>query len=132
MDILQAIGIRQANIDTATGKSLSHDEIYDRAIEFLGGLDAVKPCIPFTLEELQKAYPKDRHFNTLPLVRWHSAAGFMTEKGNGRKETKTVLHQSRLLDLLGKHGINEAAPSTGTCLLKQAARRWLEETWKED
>lgn len=126
MDILQAIGIERCNIDVATGRSLSFDEIYDRAIRFLGGLEAVKPCIPFPIEDIRKAYPKDRHLNNLSLVRWHSAAGFLVKGGD------PTLWHSRLIDLMGAHGIDEASPSTGTCLLKHAARRWLEETWKED
>lgn len=56
MTISEATGIHQCNIDKATGKTLSHRERFTRYIDYLGGLDAVKPYIPFELDYLIPKY----------------------------------------------------------------------------
>lgn len=58
MTISEATGIHQCNIDKATGKELSFRERYTRYIDYLGGLDAVKPYIPFELNYLIPKYKK--------------------------------------------------------------------------
>lgn len=56
MTISEATGIHQCNIDKATGKELGFRERYTRYIDYLGGLDAVKPYIPFELDYLIPKY----------------------------------------------------------------------------
>ena len=75
MTFNEAINIKNANIDIATGITLTHSEVYTRAINTCGGLDAVIPYIPFSLEKIQNALEHhDEHLNTLPLKTWDFAA----------------------------------------------------------
>lgn len=116
----EAINIRNANIDTITGEKISHNEIYARAINLLGGLDAVIPYIPFTLEQIQKALKTDEHLNNLPMRKWDLASGFMCRGSDVRHVGGGVWVLYR------KAGINAASCSQGVCLLKEAARQWAE------
>ena len=54
MTFSEFVGVRNANIDIETGEQLSHQYIYRRAITRFGGLKAIKPLIPFSLEEIKK------------------------------------------------------------------------------
>lgn len=74
MTLSEATGIHQCNIDKATGKTLSHRERYTRYIDYLGGLDAVEPYIPFELDYLLPRYREDRYFNNTWLATWNEAA----------------------------------------------------------
>lgn len=103
----EAINIKNANIDTITGEVVSHKEIYTRAINACGGLDAVIPYIPFTLAEIKKALEHhDEHLNTLRLATWD----FGSERVRGLCYRKA--------------GITYMSVSQGVCLLKEAARQW--------
>lgn len=115
-DFKTAIGVK-VDIDIATGRRLSHEEIYGRAIEFLGGMDAVEPFIPYDIETLCKAYDKDRHFNTLRMAAWDMAAGFVS-KGPDCKP-----YNGGLWYLYRVRGITSASCAEGVCVLKEAARR---------
>ena len=59
------------------------------------GFENVKQCIPFSEEELKKAYKTDEHFNNLSMRNWDLAAGFNT----GRQGEICVLIGSRLTNL---------------------------------
>lgn len=120
MDIYSAVNIKQSNIDITTGKTLSHAEVYDRIVNYLGGLSAVAPYIPFEIEEIRKALKKDEHLNNLSLRIWDTAAGFRVEGPNAK------LIFSGLWDLYRVNGINTASLATGVCILKHAARRIAE------
>lgn len=77
MTFNEFIGVRNANIDIETGVELPHQYIYRRAIMRFGGLGAIKPFIPFSLEKIKKALAKgDEHLNTLEMRRWDKASGF--------------------------------------------------------
>ena len=119
MTFSEAINIKNANIDTTTGETISHEEIYTRAINLLGGLDAVIPHIPFSLEAIQKALKTDKYLNNLSLSEWDYASGFVS----GRQGSM-IFVGSRLWDLYRKAGITAASCSQGVCLLKEAARQW--------
>ena len=117
----EAINIKSANIDTITGETISHRDIYTRAINLFGGLDAVIPYIPFTLEQIKQALETDEHLNNLPMARWDSASGFTSgRQGN------VVFIGGGVWRLYSKAGINAASNSQGVCLLKEAARQWAE------
>lgn len=120
MNIYSAVNIKQSNIDITTGKKLSHAEVYDRIVDYLGGLSAVAPYIPFEIEKIREALKKDEHLNNLPLRIWDTAAGFRIE---GPNATPTF---GELWDLYRANGINLACPATGVCILKHAARRIAE------
>jgi hypothetical protein len=105
----EAINIRCADIDITTGERISHSEKYTRAINLLGGLDAVIPLIPFSRTQIQAALANhDEHLNTLPLKTWDFKVPFV----------KTLCYR--------KAGINCMSLSQGVCLLKEAARQWAE------
>ena len=115
----QAINIRCANIDTITGQEGSQSEVYTRAIKLLGGLDAVIPFIPFSLDDIKYAIQTDKHFNNLPLEKWDIASGFMS----GRQGSLRFIGGG-IWRLYRNAGINSASCSQGVCLLKEAARQW--------
>ena len=117
----EAINIKNANIDTITGEKISHKEIYTRAINLFGGLDAVIPYIPFTLERIQEALKTDEHLNNLSMDRWDYASGFKS----GRQGS-VVFIGGGVWNLYREVGINAASNSQGVCLLKEAARQWAE------
>lgn len=120
MTIKEAIGVKNCNIDAETGRKLEHSEIYGRAIDYLGGLEVVKRYIPFDLETLKKAYKKDKHFNNLSMSRWDKMAGFIN---NGA--TCTFIGGG-IWYLYRQHKINRANCCDGVCILKEAARLWVE------
>lgn len=120
MTIKEAIGVKNCNIDAETGRKLEHSEIYGRAIDYLGGLEVVKQYIPFDLETLKKAYKRDRYFNNLSMSRWDRMSGFIN---NGA--TCTFIGGG-IWYLYRQHRINSASNSNGVCILKEAARLWVE------
>lgn len=90
-------------------ETLTHKEVYERAINALGGLDAIIPYIPFTLKEIQTALANhDEYLNTLPLRHWDYASN----------NIKGLCYR--------KANINCMSLSQGVCLLKEAARQWAE------
>lgn len=115
MTISEATGIHQCNIDKATGKTLSHRERFTRYIDYLGGLDAVKPYIPFELNYLIPKYKNDRLFNNTPISTWDNAAGFR------RLGSDVIPTYGGLWNLYRRYGINTASCATGVCILKEAA-----------
>jgi hypothetical protein len=116
----EAINVKNADIDTVTGQKLTHREIYTRAINILGGLDAVIPYIPFSLEEIKEALKTDEHLNNLSMQKWDLASGFRCHQANCDLVGGGVWHLYR------KAGINSASNAQGVCLLKEAARQWAE------
>lgn len=116
----EAINIKMADIDRDTGEKLSHEEVYTRAINVLGGLDEVLKYVPFTLEELTEAYKKDPHFNNLPMKKWDEASGFIC------RESSCTPTKTGIWWLYLRHGIDRISNSQGVCILKEAARQWVE------
>lgn len=102
MTISEATGIHQCNIDRATGKELGFREHYTRYIDYLGGLDAVKPYIPFELDYLISKYQQDRHLNNTSLRIWDDAA-------------------NEIKDLCYQHHITCTSQAERVCVLKEAA-----------
>lgn len=120
MTIKEAIRVKNANIDMDTGRKLEHSEIYGRAIDYLGGLEVVKQYIPYDLETLKKAYKEDKHFNNLSISKWDIMAGFLNRGAN------CSLVGGGIWNLYRQHKINSASCSDGVCILKEAARLWVE------
>lgn len=124
MTLHEAIGIKNANIDAKTGETVSHSEIYGhRAVDFLGGMNAVIPFIPFTREQVQRALKNDKWLNNLSMTRWDAASGFTTRPNSG----VCIQNGGGISVLYRAKGINAYSCSDGVCLLKEAARRWAEE-----
>ena len=123
MTFSEFIGIKCADLDIETGEKMEHRAIYQRAVERFGGLEAIKPLIPFGLEEIKKAITNgDEHLNTLPIKEWDFASGFVTYKG----ECKPMFN-APMWKLYWEHGVTSASNAQGVCLLKEAARMWAEE-----
>ena len=120
MTIKEAIRVKNANIDMDTGRKLEHSEICGRAIDYLGGLEVVKQYIPYDLETLKKAYKEDKCFINLSVSKWDMMAGFINRGAN------CSLIGGGIWNLYKQHGINSASCSDGVCILKEAARLWVE------
>lgn len=120
MTIQEAVGVRNGDVDVKTGQKLSHSEIYGRAIEYLGGLDEVAKFLPFPLDLIRQKYAEDPHLNNLPLRGWDYAAGFLT---NG---ARCDLIRTGICMLYARHKITSFSCSDGVCILKEAARRLVE------
>lgn len=120
MTIKEAIRVKNGNIDMDTGRKLEHSEIYGRAIDYLGGLEVVKQYIPYDLETLKKAYKEDKYFNNLSMSKWDMMAGFINRGAN------CSLIGGGIWNLYRQHKINSASCSDGVCILKEAARLWVE------
>lgn len=115
LDIMDAINVKQ-NKDINTNKELTHEQIYDRLIDYLGGSEKIKPYIPFTEKEIQKAYATDPHLNNLKLITWSTAAGF-----EQKLQGKMMLKPNNFWNFLRINGINKASCSQCVCLLKHTA-----------
>lgn len=120
MTLKEAIGVKNANIDVKTGRKLEHSEIYGRAIDLLGGVDAVWQYVPFSLEEIKAALPKDKHLNNLSMREWDMASGFICRGADCRPVGGGIWALYR------KAGINCASNSDGVCILKECARLMAE------
>ena len=124
MTFNEFIGVRNANIDIETGEQLSHQYIYRRSIMRFGGLKAIEPFIPFSLEEIKKALAKgDEHLNTLDMRKWDNASGFYC------KGSECCIVPSPIWNLYRQHHVTSVSCSQSVCLLKEAAR-WLAERSK--
>ena len=115
MTLSEAIGVKDANIDMKTGRKLEHSEIYGRAIDLLGGVDAVWVYVPFTLDGVKKMLSRDKYMN-FHMDRWDLASGFVC---NGA-DCKLV--GGGIWNLYRKVGINAASNAQGVCILKECAR----------
>lgn len=122
MTLSEFMGVKNADIDIETGKKMTHREIYRRCIERLGGLNAVKPFIPYSLAQIRQALPHDEHLNNLPISKWDWASGFNCRGGD------CTLIGGGIVALYREHGINAFSCAQGVCILKEAAREWVEES----
>lgn len=101
------------------------NELYDKMINYLGGLNKLIPCSPFDFETLKQAYAQDKAFNTLSIKTWDRAAGYAFS-GIKREDLPSSLRELLLLN-----GIAVYSASECVCLLKQTARRWVESKQNE-
>ena len=121
MTFNELCGVRTCNYDAVTGKDIGHREKYRRAINALGGLDSIIPFIPYPKGKIAEALRNgDEYLNTLPLLGWDMAAGFVGVGNNFR------FVGGSLWGLYESHGVTCASCSEGVCLLKEAARMWAE------
>mgnify|MGYP000898839919 FL=1 len=120
MTLNEATGIHRCNVDKTTGRELSHRERYTRYIDYLGGLDAVKPYIPFELDYLAPKYHEDPLLNNTSILIWDNAAGFRCFMFDA------IPTYGGLWNLYCQHGIDTVSCATGVCILKEAARMLIE------
>lgn len=121
----EAIGVHQGDIDIETGMRLTHSDIYGRAIDLLGGLDAVAQYVPFPLDVIRKALKTDPHLNNTPIRWWDVAAGFQCGVfGNAhRGQFECRPTGGGLWYLCRIHDVTSMSCADGVCVLKEAARR---------
>lgn len=120
MTLNEATGIHKFDVDKITGHELSHRERYTRYIDYLGGLDAVKPYIPFELDYLAQKYHEDSLLNNTSILIWDNAAGFRCFM------LDAIPTYGGLWNLYRQHGIDTVSCATGVCILKEAARMLIE------
>ena len=121
MTLNEWAGLGMYDRDLKTGKVLDHREKYHRIIDKLGGVDAIKPYIPFSIEVLQKAYREDRYFNNLSMRKWDMASGFRCSLGNVE-----LLYGAPILCFYARHGLTCISNAESVCILKEAARLLVE------
>lgn len=124
MNINDLANVHFADVDNDTGERIGHQEKYQRVISKLG-YEAVKHCIPYTLDEIKEALPKDEHLNNLSMGMWDRAAGFNTI--TERNSQRFIPNGSALTNLYRRAGVTSWSPADGVCILKEAARMWAEE-----
>lgn len=102
--------------------NIPHNERFEMIVKALG-YEAVKRCIPFTVEQLKATYKNNEQFNNLSLREWDLAAGFTTGW-----QGKCNLVRSRLTNLYWeKCKVDTFSCADGVCILKCCARMWVEE-----
>lgn len=84
------------------------------------GIEEVKNCIPFTMDELIESYKADEHFNgkITPISKWDNASGFYSNNRTGA----CIYIGSKLTRLYNAKGVNVFSCSDGVCILKSVAR----------
>lgn len=116
MTLKEAVGVR-VDVDVKTGQKLTHSEVYGRIIDYLGGLEAVAPYIPFEIPYLREKLKRDPWLNNTDMSKWDAAAGFRCCRSD------CFATGGGLWALYRSHGVNCASCSDGVSLLKEAARR---------
>jgi hypothetical protein len=123
MNINELAGVHMGDVDNVTNEKIGHRAKWQRVVNALGYED-VKKCIPYTLEQIKKALPKDEHMNNLPIKKWDNASGVWVNNMSG---AHSILYGAPLLALYRKAGVTSFSQSDGVCILKEAARMWAEE-----
>lgn len=113
-----------AGIPKESGRN-EFNRFYDKVIEKLGGVAAVRPYIPFGDDVLSNAYEDDRNFNTdrTPLRAWDRATGI--ELPAGQSTVRPKITGRGLTRLLMANGIDSVSEAECVCILKRAAERWV-------
>ena len=117
-------------IETAMGITrqdkwaMEHRDYYQKVINFLG-YNKVKECVPFNLEEIKEALPKDKHLNNLPMKKWDWASGFNVWTTKWEEIVRPTY--SPLRRVMKEKGINCYSNCEGVCILKECARMMVEE-----
>jgi hypothetical protein len=121
MDLKKCVNVNACYKDLDTGTEITWDEYMSRIIDKLG-LENIKPYIPFELDYLKEKLEKDIHLNNTSLISWERAAGFLTYPF---KYDVTYIGGG-ISSLFLRNGINTFSSSEGVCILKETARRLIE------
>lgn len=114
MDIEQFIG--------TTVRKSGFEHVYRTVVEKLGGVDAIRPYIPFSDDILRQSYAEDRYFNTslTPLRKWDEKSGIHVRNGH-LGSSQPVATGNGIFQLAAKKGITRMSQSQAICILKTAA-----------
>ena len=118
MTLLEKIGVKRSLVDVNTGEEIKSSDVYARAIDALGGLDAVIPYIPFDVSMIRLALYTDKNLNNLPAASWNKASGFICDDMN------CTFVGGGIWELYRKVGISAANNADSVCVLKEAVRQW--------
>jgi hypothetical protein len=111
------------------GTEMTHKEKYSTIVHAIG-LNNLIPLIPGTKDKIKKALEKDPYLNNIPMKYWDDACGSLqllnyAYSTGGRKTFYPV--PVGVVQLLNRIGINSMSLSDCVCILKEAARIWVEE-----
>ena len=116
------------------------EEKYGAVIDYLGE-ENVRVLIPVdNVESLKAAYSNDKHLNNIPLKKWDIASGYISYVDNyKRQQYKQTWNgyflknsPKNLAELLVSKGITSFSVAECVCILKECARRWVEEEMVKD
>lgn len=128
MDLKKFANVNAYYKDLDTGREITWNEYMSRVIGKLG-LENIKPYIPFPLDLLKEKLKKDIHLNNTSMAMWDRAAGFsFYSKGfpNPHKTADEAHIGGGITALYHRNGITTYSCSEGVCILKEAARRLIE------
>lgn len=104
--IKEFLGLNSFNKDI-NGLEVSHNEIFSKIVNEIG-LEKLVKILPLQdKEELKIKYSQDQYFNNIPLRKW---------------DDKFPIIKSYLINI----GITKISLSDTVCILKQAARMYIE------
>lgn len=106
MTIFDLAGVTSLYTDKESGEQLSHEEVYERVINKLGGFNSIISYIPFTYDQVKTAIREDRYLNNLSIRIWDNAT-------------------ADIINVLRNHYITTYSISQCVCILKTAARLWV-------
>ena len=115
MDLSQFAGTKMSNV--------GFQVYYDAIINKLGGIEAIRPFIPFDDATLKSAYAEDRNFNSnlTPLYKWENASGISVRPGQTTRPPRAT--GTGLFEFLNANGVTLASQSECICILKVAAEK---------
>lgn len=122
VDLKEFAGVNDFCEDLATGKPLNRRKLYARVVDKLGGAHALEPYIPFTIDQLRRAYRVNPYFSTLPIQEWDVASGFHVRLGGWDR-----LMYAPALDHYASRGLTEVNNPQSVAILKEAACQLVEE-----
>ena len=98
------------------------DAFYKAVVSDIG-INNLIPLLPCSKADIQQAYQKDPHLNSIPIALWDHAAGFYTVNDRRTGEEQIRLYQCQTLRTLlyRTYGVIIVAPSQMICILKTAA-----------
>ncbi len=102
---------------------IPHREKYGKAVKDLG-LENIRKLIPWSDEELLKAYQADKNFNSIKIDNWDRIAGYSENHKTGYISS----FHSPLKDMIYKAGVNYFSCSELVCILKEAALQIVEKS----
>lgn len=95
-----------AHFEDENGDKMSHEEMYTTMVHAIG-LDNLIPLLPENKQTLQAAYEEDENLNNISLQQWDIRHHYVKQ-------------------LLKGIGITTSSISQSVCILKQAARLYIE------
>ena len=126
MTLKEFAGVDSFYRDIETKKEISHTEYMHRIIDKLG-LENIARHIPFDIDYLKEKFKRDKHFNNTTMQAWDVAAGFIPHINRKTHTLEYNQSHSGLACLFIDNRITCFSVSEGVSVLKEAARRRINE-----